>query len=266
MQQIAQLAAERGIYVIFDIYSIADSGNPTMPYPPYSSVADQAIIPTEQAFIDLWATIANALKNNPNVLFDLFNEPAGNYNTDSNWFNNDYSKWLDTCQQCITRIRQITNLPIVIEWGYQIGVDLAGPWLWAPSVKMNVWADDSRVQGTNIIYSWHWYEDNPQRNMQHLNSIADIEAYMVASGINDVASRKALLCGEIGGAVGNSFTLTWMTNAMDALISREIGFISWVWTAPLAANHGDELIATSANFVLTDKGTYFTQKTLSIAN
>ena len=268
MQELASLAAERGIYVIFDIYCISNAYPNTcyMPYPPYSSAADVLLIPNEQAFVDLWALIANAMKNQPNVLLEVYNEPVGNYRTDSNWFQTDYNAMMNTHQKCITRIRQITDLPIIVEWGYTIGVELAGPWTWAPSVKMNVFADDPRVQGTNIIYTWHWYEGNPQRNQQPLNSVADIDTYMTFTGLTDVASRKAVLATELGGVVGNAFALTWMNNALNALIAKGIGFISWVWTAPLMTNHGDELIATGPNFVLTDKGSILTQKTLSITN
>jgi len=260
MQEIAALAAARAISIIIDIYSISRTANRCdMPYPPYVG-SDPNIIANEQAFIDLWALIANAMKTYGNVLFDLFNEPCGNYRTDSNWFTTDYNAMLNTFQKCIARIRQITSLPIIVQWGYQIGVDLAGPWTWAPSVKLPVFADDPRVQGTNIIYSFHWYEDNPQRNQQKTNSAADIAAYLSWSGVDDVARRKTVLCSEFGGVVLDEFAMTWMNNALDALISRGISVLSWVWTAPWMAQHGDELIATAPGFLLTDKGVAFVQK------
>ena len=266
MQQIASLAAERGIYVSIDIYSVADIYPDTlkMPYPPYTSNASTAIIPSEQAFIDLWATIANAMKNSPNVILgELFNEPKGNYATDPNWFSNDYVNFTGVCQSVITRIRQITDLPIMIMWGFTVGVDLSGPYTWEPSVLMNTFADDPQIQGTNIIYSFHWYQDNPQYNQTPVNDMNSFTQFMSYGKFDDVAARKPLLCTELGGLRNNSFALTWMTNAIDILYARGTGFAGWVWSAPLMTNHGDEIIA-GANFALTDKGFLFTQKTLQM--
>jgi hypothetical protein len=267
MQQIASLAAERGLYMILDIYSVADVYPNTnyMPYPPYSSAADALVIPNEQAFVDMWATIANAMKNYSNVMFELYNEPVGFYRTDPSWYPRDFNSMMNTYQQCIARIRQITDQIIIVQWGYTIGVDLAGPWLWDPSLKMNVLADDPRVQETNIVYTWHWYEGNPQRNQDpNINDVASLTQYLSWAQIDDVASRKAVLVTELGGLVGNPTAITWMTNAIDLLYARGIGFIDWVWSAPLMTAHGDEIIATAPNFQLTDKGVIFTQKTLSI--
>jgi hypothetical protein len=268
IQQIASLAAERGIYVIFDLYGVADMdpGQTNMPYPPYTSAASTAVIPSVQAFIDLWGTIANAMKNYPNVMLELYNEPVGNYRTDPNWFQNDFNSMLDAYQQCIAKIRTITDQIIIVEWGYTIGVDLAGPSAWAPSVRMSVLADDPRVQGTNIIYTWHWYEGNPMRNQLPANDVASLSQYLDWTQTSEVSTRKCIICTELGGRSDDPSSITWMNNAIDLLYAKGIGFVHWVWTAPYMTNHGDEIIATAPNFQLTNVGVAFTQKTLSITS
>jgi len=171
---------------------------------------------------------------------------------------------MGTYQQCIARIRQVTDLPIIVAWGYTIGVDLAGPWTWAPSVKMNVLADDPRVQGTNIAYTWHWYEGNPMKNQAPMNDVASLTQYLDWTQISEVATRKCLICTELGGRSDDPSSITWMNNAIDLLYAKGIGIIHWVWSAPLMTVHGDEIIATAPNFQLTSVGVAFTQKTLQM--
>jgi hypothetical protein len=130
---------------------------------------------------------------------------------------------------------------------------------------MATFADDPRIQGQNIVYSFHYYEDCTQRYQTPLNDLASLSEYLIASQIAEVATRKPLLATELGWTdIETDFKITWFRNAMDLLIQHGIGFFEWVWSAPYMANHGDAIIATAANFPLTTKGNILTTKTLSM--
>jgi len=242
MKELASLAQARGIYVIFDIYDISNTtyGQPQMPYPPYSIAGDELILPDEQAFIDLWALIANAMKGSPNVIFELFNEPVGLWDA-----------WMNTCQKCIARIRQITTTPIIIQWYWQ-----ASKWM-----NMKIYADDARTQGVNIIIGTHTYSDSTvDANNQSVNTIEGLQNFMLESGIADVATRRPILCTELGGVFGSSFQMIWLSNIIDVFYAAGVGFTAWVWNQ---YSHVEGLLTGLANFTFTEKGTIITLKSLS---
>ena len=281
MPQIAQLAADRGIYLSIDIYSVADVWplDSTLPFPPYEGTASKVLIPTQQAFVDLWALIANVMKNSPNVILgEIQNEPCGTYQDNTNnWRMVDLPLFLTICQQVITRIRSITDLPIMLQWSYGISGSMNSARtqlnLWAPNVTMDVYADDPKVQGTNIIYSTHLYEGQQlESNMAWITDSPSLAKYLTLSRIEDVASRKVVLIAELGGlrssAPDGPASQTWMTNMMDLLYARGIGWSNWVWFCPFNSNHGDEIVALGAvNYTpLTDKGLIIAQKTASMPN
>ncbi|MCJ7634073.1 glycoside hydrolase family 5 protein, partial [Candidatus Bathyarchaeota archaeon] len=274
MQQITALAAERGIYISIDVYNVADTypNDSKLPFPPYEGTASLALIPSQQAFVNLWGLIANTMKNSPNtILGEIQNEPFGTYNDDTNnWYTVDYPTFLSVCQKIIAKIRTTTDLPIMVNWGFDVGGSLSSDgktlWLWAPSVKLDTFADDPRIQGTNIIYSFHWYQNCPLRNGVPLNDLTSLTQYLSLAGIDSVASRKVVLASELGGLRGDTASQTWMSNAIDLLVARGIGFANWVWYCPFNSNHGDEIVALGAtNYALTDKGQIIESKVRDIA-
>ena len=71
-------AGERGIYVIFEPYSILGGTQQPLPWAPHTTdPEEQVIMPDSSAFINYWTSVANELKDFPNVLFEIYNEPHG---------------------------------------------------------------------------------------------------------------------------------------------------------------------------------------------
>ncbi|MCJ7635238.1 glycoside hydrolase family 5 protein [Candidatus Bathyarchaeota archaeon] len=246
MQEIASLAMERGIYIIIDIYDITDAPLNTqgLPYPPYSDA--NLVIPNEQAFVDLWGLIAEAMKNSPNVIFELYNEPHGDL----------LQVYLDTCQKCITRIRTITNHCIMVMWGWQVTI----------GDVMSNYAYDSRISGTNIIISAHTYPDGayilfPYQGGTPVNSHDDLVLFCERSKITEVASQKPVVITEVGGFHGDAWSMTWFSNLLDVYNELGVGYNVWVWNP---YPHEEGCLTGGANFALNDKGTILTQKTLQM--
>ena len=79
-KEFTQIAAQLGLYVILDGFSVRNYWNGAaqdpLPYPPYQTSTNASqVIGSENDFVDWWAGVATYLKDCPNVLFELWNEP-----------------------------------------------------------------------------------------------------------------------------------------------------------------------------------------------
>jgi len=119
---------------------------------------------------DFWADAANRYKNNPHVLFGLYNEPVV---TGSNW-----TEWQNGLQSIINTIRSTGANNIVTVSGQNWGFDLT-------KVLEGYALDD--LGGNGIIYEAHAYPE------KFPNGIPDWEKYIAA-----VANVYPLLIGECG--------------------------------------------------------------------
>jgi hypothetical protein len=111
------MAAQRGIYVVLCPWRNNATGTaPTdLPWAPYD--AGNNVLNSSNDFVNFWSDVAAALKNNSNVMFDLFNEPQGNATI-----------WFSVVQSTINAIRSTGSTSIIIvEKGYGVGVDFSGP-------------------------------------------------------------------------------------------------------------------------------------------
>jgi hypothetical protein len=127
-----QIAAEYGIYFQVRLYGCiqAEGRREGLPFAPYSawSVAD---------FVNFWIDVATTLKDYPNVIFCLFDEPNGVETT-----------YFDAASQAISAIRAAgANQPIAIHWGY------CGDMMWVAD-----WVNGGYPL-TNIIFSEHIYRN-----------------------------------------------------------------------------------------------------------
>ena len=146
------MAAERGIYVILDGYTVrgywTGGDQDPLPYPPYqTSINASEVIANETEFIDWWVSIARELKSYPNVLFELWNEPHGNETVKASWGS--------VAQQCINAIRsQGAQQIIIFQWGYGVWAGLANGG--GEGVE---WILDFNLTDPsgNIMYSTHVY-------------------------------------------------------------------------------------------------------------
>jgi hypothetical protein len=123
------LAAEYGLYYQIRLYSpIMAEGRVHGPYAPYSSWS-------VNDFVDFWTSVATELKDYPNVIFTLYDEPSGDLNT-----------WFDAAELAINAIRGVgAEQLIVVHYGY------CGDCMW-----MEDWVQQGRPL-QNIVFSNHIY-------------------------------------------------------------------------------------------------------------
>lgn len=154
IQTFISMAAQRGMYV--DLCPWRNNATGTapgnLPWAPYDP--NNNILNSSTDFVNFWASMASALGNNPNVLFELYNEPQGNSTT-----------WFSVVQSTITAIRSTgsTNI-IVVQHGYGVGVDFAGFSRFNSGSRVGAiytldWINNYPLYDptNNILYSSHLY-------------------------------------------------------------------------------------------------------------
>jgi hypothetical protein len=130
-----ELCADRGIYVELVPYGVnIGEGQVFLPYPPHITATD--VIANSGEFVEFWRNMSYQLRVYPNVMYQLFNEPA-----------TDESGWMAVSQLAYNAIREGysnsgSDQIVMIQWGYSSGCDFA----------LNY-----PVEGYNIIYSNHIY-------------------------------------------------------------------------------------------------------------
>jgi hypothetical protein len=152
-----EIAQEYGIYIILCFYSVRLPGDqPSGPYPPYSNSGDEQIISNEDAFVNFWQQFANEMKNYPNVLYEVFNEPVDMPAT----------TWFNTVQKVINAIRAIGDDHIILaQYGYCAGFEIS---------------EFLRLNDTtgNIGYANHIYRFPPGATMGFEESPPGVPAYL----------------------------------------------------------------------------------------
>jgi len=133
-----EIAREEGLYVNYALFSMDSAdGYHDIPW-------GTTTIPTLDDFVNLWVSIVTELSPYPNVLFELWNEVAG-----------DQGTWFDGVNQTIKGIRNVTDDIIIVQWNWDVWVRYGE----TAAVQTLGWINDPRIQGTNILYSTHMYSD-----------------------------------------------------------------------------------------------------------
>lgn len=204
-------AGERGIYVIYDCYSVVDyfseghQADP-LPYPPYNSRPD--VIGSEREFVEFWVSIANELKDYPNVLFELWNEP---HIKEGYTWEEMREGWKNVTQWCINAIRATGAENIIVaSWSWGIWVNLDYPWESPPSPVRNPaaaldWIVIFNLSDPlgNILYDTHLYRGDFHRSEpEYVNSwtYEDIKSGLHYCWVDYVLNNlsKPIIFGEIG--------------------------------------------------------------------
>lgn len=239
-------AGERGIYVIFEPYSIR-GGSDAVPYgllyAPYATdPEDQAIMPNRQAFVDYWRSVANELKSYPNVLFEIQNEPHGNDTVRDEYF--------AMAQEVINAIRDTGATQIIIvQWGYSIWCNLDYPPPTNTASTMD-WVEQYPLNDSlsNIVYSFHIYRGNFHRteptrvNVWTYDELKLGYQYcLVDYVLNNL--NKPVLCGEIGANMWQTgeeleHELDFLSNSLTIFNKWEMSYLVWVWDVPEHLRHG----------------------------
>ncbi len=246
IKNLLDVAASKGLYIIYTGYQVRNyysgGGQGDLPYPPYSKSGDSSVIASQQDFVSYWASIASELKDYPNVIFELWNEPVGDYSAAA------YNSWVATAQQCINAIRATgaQNL-IMFQWNYQGFVNLD----WPSSLSDMGWIADANLSDSsgNLVYTTHLYYNAVQRSGGIANafgySLSDVDAAFRLMGYYSAALRYPFWVGEVGCNVaftGSDLTneYTAYSNELALLNQHGIGFAGWWWSnsGTMALNSG----------------------------
>jgi hypothetical protein len=173
----------------------------------------QVPMPDRDHTPEFWRQVATTFKDNGAVIFDLFNEPYPDSNTDSP---EAWRCWRDggTCrgveyqaagmQELVTAVRG-TGAPNVILLG---GVQYAGTlskWLtYRPTDPLD-----------NVAASWHVYDFGRCKTRACWDSDA-----------GPIAQQVPLVVGEIGDTSGGT---TFVTALMDWLDTKQASYLAWTW-------------------------------------
>lgn len=171
IKRFVEFAAEKGIYVILDAYSVkcywSDGKQDPLPFPPYQTSPGAAeIISSVNDFVDWWRSVARELKDYPNVMFELWNEPSPP-DTRENWM-----IWLNAAQQCINAIREEGFNGIIF-------------FEWSMGIYCNIYADGNFPLGVaQEGYTLHnWLREAVSNLTDPANNLAfDVHLYRFGGG------------------------------------------------------------------------------------
>jgi len=214
-----ELANKRGIYVIFepahvrnyqDGGGIGDSPLPwTGPWTEYcGSISD---------FVDYWRSVVDELRNYPNVIYELWNEPRPGTNS-------TIEDWYDGWQQCIDMIRyeKEDNHIILIQWYYGQDGSSNGNLEWVLDYPFNY---------TNLAYSTHVYRSNGAFNPGMKFEYDDVKAMCIERNVKRIGEEwnRPLVIGEVG-AFGDSYEeQAAFENFLIIMNEWNIGYVAWLW-------------------------------------
>jgi hypothetical protein len=204
-----------GMYVIVDMHFSSKGGT--------SKARGQVPMPDERYAPTFWTSVADAFKGNPAVIFDLFNEPYPNHNTDSA---DSWKCVLDgsaggTCkgfnyqaagmQQLLDAVRVTGAKNVVMVGGPQYAGDL------------NDWLEYEPVDPLDqLAASIHIYWDTPAR--------PDYSPCYISSCWYDVlaplAQRVPIVVGEFGELDCGDTLYPPFLNFAD---EHGISYLAWAW-------------------------------------
>jgi hypothetical protein len=217
-KEFLSLAAEYGIYVIYDGYSIRDYWNggqqDPLPYPPYQTSSNaSSVISNETEFVDWWVSVATELKSYTNVIFELWNEPEGDAQAKISWFG--------VMQRCIDAIRATGADQLIIpQWrtGCFVNLDFPPPNNGASTMDW-VWEANLTDSLGNLVYSTHLYRSGGAFHHSlptywNAWNRSEIDTAFRYFRLYELAANHPVIVGEIGANIG--FSGKELSNELEA--------------------------------------------------
>lgn len=193
-----------GLVVILDLHwSAADTGK----------ALGQAPMPNRDHTPEFWHQVAAAFKGNDRVVFDLFNEPYPDNNSDTP---EAWRCWRDggTCrsmgfqaagmQELVDAVRSTGATNVILLGGVRYASTLSSWLTYKPTDPLN-----------NLAASWHIYNFS----WCTTSTCWDSEAA-------PVAQQVPLVLGELGQDDGGH---TFVDSLMDWMDTRQGSYLAWVW-------------------------------------
>jgi endoglucanase len=198
------LLNQSGLYAIVDLHWSAPGTTLATGQQP---MADMDHSPT------YWTQVATAFKNNPGVIFDLYNEPWPDSNRDTvaAW-----TCWRDggSCpgvpfqaagmQTLVNAVRNTGATNLILLGGVQYSNTFTQWVQYKPADPQN-----------NLAASWHGYE---------FNWCVTVTCY--DSNLGTLAAQYPVVAEEVG--VDNC-DATWFNTLLNWLDSKGIGYLAWTW-------------------------------------
>jgi len=252
---LANLCARKGMYLILTGFSAVGSteqGNQQdpLPYPPYlQSGLPTQLFPDTQAWINVWADIANTLKGIPSVILEPHNEPHLKY-PDGTWGNNP-NEWFVPLQQTINAMRA-TGYDGLIIYQYR-----SGTWvnLDYPQARSDLgWVEDHPITDpiNNLVISTHQYRfynaiglwteshggtpSNPTQPVLKSDIMQALIYELIPHVLNDL--NKPIIIGECGASMDYTGTayvdeLQACTNQLELYQELGLHYIGFWWRSEL---------------------------------
>jgi hypothetical protein len=233
LKRCAEIAAEVGIYVIYDVaeYEQHTFSWPEYPFYPYDTNAPSSF--DENTFAAWWGEVATYFNNAPNVLFEIYNEPHEGHNQGHNveYGATVLQHWQTIHNKCIAAIRATGAQNIVIGQVSQ-GLDY-----WASSPVGVSWIFDYPLSGGNVVYSAHIYAAYNHLGMDKPYDRAILKSRLTALKVigpeSPVATDTApLLIGEIGAHNTDTNELAGFSNMLDIFNQEQLHYLGFEWGWP----------------------------------
>ena len=173
----------------------------------------QQPMPDQDHTVEFWRQVATAFGHNDAVVFDLFNEPYPDNNSDTP---EAWRCWRDggTCtgvsfpaagmQELVDVVRRAGATNVIILGGVQYAAGLS-QWL----------ASEPHDSLHNVAASWHIYNFSWCNTLACWNATADTVSKVVP-----------LVLGELG---ENDRGSAFVTSLMDWMDARQGSYLAWVW-------------------------------------
>lgn len=242
-----EVARDLGMWVIFTFWSIDTVGprspsiQDVLPYPPDASSQNYETIRNSDDFVELWAgnsltssflarfanvnspatsqhvhnngvpppSVSEALRGYPNVIYELFNEPAPA----------NIAGWTDVTQRIIDALRARGDQhPVMVMCGY--------------CGSFNAWFNTmySKLSSrSNVVYTNHIYWSDGSFGSRPQTTYADLRNELMVNpagfGLGTVLNNNVpVIIGEFGGG-----STTQYQNCLQVLNEEGIGWIVWEW-------------------------------------
>ncbi len=196
MLQVIQAAQQYGIYCIICPWSTN--------FDPISACGG-----SQSSFVTMWTQAAQMYGDEPNVVFELFNEPNGNYDNILNAF-----------VAATAAIRTVSQNLVVVQYGYCGSFDFVDDY--APALQPY----------GNIVYSNHIYRYPAGATFSGSSgtttSVCDSTLRNTWS-YGTVIGRYPMYIGEIGAYTSQSGDTAWFTSCLSVLNSYGAGYTGWEW-------------------------------------
>jgi hypothetical protein len=255
VQQTVHDAHAAGFYVILDLHWTAPTTN--------KALAQQAM-PTTDHDLDFWTSVATTFKNDPGVIFELFNEPF-QY---QDYYDGDpltaiykggpinVIKYLTGgaayTAACKSPVASFTQMLAAVRAAGATNVVLIGGYDWCSA--MDCWLALA-PKDPQVGASWHPYPGQPQLTSwpQDKTSVPAILAAGYPVVVTETGDHNA--AGTVGAPFVSSL-LPWCDNL-------GISYVGWTWD--VWGNPDDVLIKDSSGTPTDGYGVYFRQHLLDLA-